>query len=155
MRFQPKSDEELNNVWLADWYAATIESAEEKQSQSGNDMLALVVRVYGNGGQAKVLKDYLLEAVGGKLKHCCEAAGKLDRYQSGELTARDLMNANVEVKLKIKIDKTGEYPDKNEISDYRALKPDAPKAAPIGVPVAKQNAAKKAAVQAGDEEIPF
>lgn len=157
MRFTPKSDEELSNVWNSDWYEGVIEEAEEKQSSKGTDMLVLGVRVYGHEGRTKKLPDYIVEAVAFKLKHLAEAASLSAQYESGELHASQLINKKVGVKLRIEIDKTGQYPDKNVIADYRPLQAAKPavRQAPAGTPVNKQRAADKAAEEVGDDGIPF
>jgi len=97
-------------------YAASVKAAKEKVSKSGNEMIELILTVYGpNGSQVDVF-DYLLstDAMQFKVKHFCESAG-LD-YERGELQAIDCEEKSVKVNLEIK--KQEGYPDKNNVKDY-------------------------------------
>jgi len=154
MRVTPKTDEELSNVWNAGWYPATIENAVEGLSKNNAEMLTLTVKAYDNDtGRSKELKDYIVDAVAYKVKHACEACGLIDDYNSGHVDPQKMVSVNLEVKLGIEQDKTGAYPDKNKIIDYRATQiPRAATNKPTGVPVQQQRQAAKAAP---DSDIPF
>ena len=118
-------------------YAASVKTAKEKVSKQGNEMIELILTVYGpNGSQVDVF-DYLLstDAMQFKVKHFCESAG-LD-YERGELQATDCENKSVKVNLEIK--KQEGYADKNNVKDYL------PRATPVTV----------TATEANDDDIPF
>lgn len=154
MRVTPKTDEELSNVWNAGWYPATIENAVEATSSKGAEMLVVTVRSYDNdSGRSKEIKDYIVDAVAYKVKHICEACGVLSDYERGVVDPQKLVSVNVEVKLGISQDKTGQFPDKNQITDYReASKAQPVSSKPVGVPVQQQRQAAKAAPT---EDCPF
>ena len=104
-------------------------------------------------GRSKELKDYIVDAVAYKVKHACDACGLIDDYNSGHVDPQKMVSVNLEVKLGIEQDKTGAYPDKNKIIDYRAASKSQPVASkPTGVPVQQQRQAAKAAP---DSDIPF
>lgn len=154
MRVTPKTDEELSNVWNGGWYPATIENAVEGLSSKNAAMLTLTVKAYDNeNGRSKELKDYIVDAVAYKVKHACEACGLLGDYERGHVDPQKMVSVNLEVKLGIEQDKTGQYPDKNKIIDYRAASKSQPAAnKPTGVPVQQQRQAAKAAPT---EDCPF
>jgi hypothetical protein len=99
-------------------YDAVVGRAEEKVSQAGNEMIELVLRVYGPDGATVPVYDYLIssESSAWKIRHFCGSAG-LD-YESGELTAEQCLERNVRVILAITQDKKKQYPDKNTVKDY-------------------------------------
>jgi hypothetical protein len=155
MRVTPKSEEECKSSELLSpgEYDAEVMTAEEKQSKSGNDMIAMRLKVYGDNGAEASVFDYLLDAVAYKVRHFAEAAGMIDAYERGELYAEDLVGKVVRVKLKIEHDKTGNYADKNAVQDYIVQAP-APKPAPARVGNIHQNASnpRQASTQAAMRE---
>lgn len=154
MRVTPKTDEELSNVWNGGWYPATIENAVETKSKKGADMIVVTLKVYDNdSGRSKEIKDYIVDAVAYKVKHICDACGVLADYEKQIVNPAKLVSVNVEVKLKITQDDTGTYPDKNEVTDYRAARNSQPVSdKPTGVSAQQQRQAKKSAP---DQDVPF
>ena len=129
MRFQPKTEEEINSDGLLSdgKYGFVISLATEKVSKtSGKDMIELTVRVYKDDGSFVQVFDYLTEGMAFKLRHACEACGLLAAYEAGELDANSFIGKEGFLKLKTqkgalkdKGDPNGErYPDKNVIADY-------------------------------------
>lgn len=147
MQFTPRSEEELDTRTLlpAGEYAATVTQASEEVSKSsGNEQIHLVLKVKDDQGNQNTVHDYLLEAMGGKLRHFCASAGLMSEYDAGQLTAQDCSGQDVRVRLGI--EKGSEkYPDKNVVKDYLSRNGHAPKPAiqPIGAASA-EGAAKKA-----------
>ncbi len=113
-------------------YDATVVKAEETVSKtSGNEMIAITLKVWNADGSGVLVNDYLLSTETGILKLCqfCEAAGLLDIYNQGILSASDCMDSNVKVKIKIDEGK-GDFPAKNAVAAY--VVPKAPKREPAG-----------------------
>jgi hypothetical protein len=128
MQFSPKSEKEIRSalVWPAGEYAFDIleramlggrETATcETRSESGKDMIQLVVRVT-NGDQTRVVIDYLMPDIAGKLRHACDACGLMARYQAGELHAGDFIGRAGRLRLRIERARGG-YTDRNIVADY-------------------------------------
>lgn len=122
MRFDPVSEEEAQsaNLFPKGEYDAVVESSVEKTSKAkGNEMIELVLLVYGPEGKERRLKDWLVATDGGqaKIQRFCKSADLWNEYQAGELTAYLCDGANVRVKLGTEEGKDG-YPPKNKVADY-------------------------------------
>lgn len=146
MKFAPKTAAEIDSgdLWPNGTYDFEIASAEEATSKAGNDMIKLRVKIFNDAGQSQTVFDYLMESVAYKLRHACEACGLLGDYEAGELNAEDFEGKSGTCKVNVQKDKSGQYPDKNGITDYLA---------PKGGAVAKPPRAKAAANL--DDDIPF
>lgn len=120
MKFQPMTEEDAAavNLMAKGEYDAVVRAAEEKTSQSGNQMFALQLTVYDGDAQKHVF-DYLVFTDGGhaKIQRFCKSADIWETYQSGELTPDGLLQLNVRVKIGIEDGKDG-YPPKNKVVDY-------------------------------------
>ncbi len=126
MNFTPKNENELSNLLPDGEYDFEVIDAQDKKSQkSGADMIMLKIAIWQGDRISCYLFDYLLESVAFKLRHCCDACGLLDKYQSGSLDATQFIGRTGKAKIIIQKDKTGQYPDKNAIKDYclRPMKP--------------------------------
>lgn len=99
---------------------AMIREAVERPSARGNDMIELVIAVPDGRGGERLFKDYLTSTPLGalRLRHASEAAGALDRYGAGEISASDFPGRTVRVK--IGIEKKRGYAPRNIIEDYAA-----------------------------------
>jgi hypothetical protein len=120
MRFQPKSEEEIDTRTLLPKgeYAATVtQSSDETSKTSGNDQIHLVLKVSDERGQHNTVHDYLLEAMAGKLRHFCVAANLTAEYESGELEAAHCNGQDVRVRLDVEKG-SDKFPDKNVVRDY-------------------------------------
>lgn len=99
------------------FYEAVVKSAENKRAkESGNEMIRLILTVYGpNNAQVDVF-DYLVfhPQMLHRVRHFCESAG-ID-FEKGSLDASECERRNVRVK--IKIEKSEGYADKNAVVDY-------------------------------------
>lgn len=113
MKHKPQTEEEIAKSGLMQEgiYDFTIVSADETQSQSGNDMFALKLHVFDLDGTARVILDWVLPSFPKKYKHLHDALGLLDLYASGETKGSDL--AGRSGKLILGIGKP--YTDKNGI----------------------------------------
>jgi hypothetical protein len=154
MKFAPKTEDEIRKeqekrgAWPPGIYDAEIVSAVEKLSKAGNDMIEMTLQVYHpDDGTTRQVYDWLLEAMAYKLRHCCEAVGLSDAYDSGSLEAWQLEGKSVRVKLGI--DAKAEI-KRNKVMDYVVEEP----AAPARAPVQRAASASKPADPFGDD-IPF
>ena len=124
MKFAPKTEAELETMSLLEpgIYPFQVTCASNEVSKSGNEMLKLTVMIWGKDGSIHYIYDYLLEAMSYKLRHFCESAGLMDKYELGELYPTDCMNAQGNLELIIQEGKTREdgsrYPSRNSIKDY-------------------------------------
>ena len=145
MRFQPKTEEQIRAEQDARGplprgvYDAEIKLAVDKTSKAGNDMIEVDLIVYGPNGDEHQQRDWLLEAIAYKLRHCAQACGLLPDYERGELAAWQLEGKTLKVKLGI--DTKGDRP-RNKVDDYIV---------PDGAP---QTAARKPEPALSDD-IPF
>lgn len=127
MKFAPKTSEEIKQnerpVWPANTYDFEIKNGADKVSKKGNNMIELRVRVFNESADEILVFDYLMESMAFKLRHCCEAIGILEKYESGDLVAGDFEGGTGKLKLVVqpasKDKDTGkEYPERNGIADY-------------------------------------
>lgn len=121
MKFDPKSEEEVNNfpVLQAGEYPFEVMSAEEKTSQAGNPMIEVKLKVWGTDGAEVHVFDYLVEKVAYKLRHFCFAIGLGKEYSNGTVEADDCVGRGGLVILKVR-PAQGEYAEKNETKDYKS-----------------------------------
>jgi hypothetical protein len=158
MNFAPKSRQELKPTLHDGTYPATVTKAEEKVSRSGNDMIALTLRVEAPEGGSVLVNDWLIpnEKNMWKVYAFCEAAGLADRYMSGGLSANDCLGACVNVKVKNEFSE--QFGEQARVKGY--IKPEvAAMPEPVGVPAAQGERARKAAeertAESGESDIPF
>jgi len=163
MQFNSKSREELARESLTPpgEYDFEIISAEEKVSKvkadgsGGNPMIKLKLRVFVENGEIHVY-DYLVAGMEYKLANFCDAIGRSEDYDAGNIKADSLEGCGGKLKLVIeeavKDEDTGEvkWPAKNAVKTYIAGKKGQEKMAERRV-----KTAPKAAVKTDDEEIPF
>ena len=163
IRFDPTAKEETKDnefePWRDGWYPAVVQVSEEGESRAGRQQIKVELEVFDDGnGKKQKIWDYIGADAIWKIEQYMNACGLGDEFMSGEFEADTARGKDLFVKLGTQPAKDG-YKAKNTVKQY-AKEPPQPKdrkpsAKPAGVPVSKQNAAKKAAAQAGDEEIPF
>ena len=153
MRFQPKTEAEIAaaGLWPVGEYDFEVKDASEETSSSGNDMIKLQLNVFNASGDKITVFDYLVhtEKSAYKVRHFAEATGMLPQYQRGDLEAIDCVYKTGRCKLAITKDKTGQYPDKNSVSDYvKAV-------VAASLPAPRRPAMANAGPRDIDDEIPF
>lgn len=119
MQFAPKTEDQLRTQNLIpDDTECDFEVVESKHavSKKGNEMIALKLRVFSQSRESFVF-DYLMESMGFKLLHFCEATNKTSQYASGNLRAEDCERATGKCVVSIE-PASGNYAAKNVISDY-------------------------------------
>ncbi|MGC9216633.1 DUF669 domain-containing protein [Acidithiobacillus sp.] len=125
----------------AGWYTASIVAAEVKSTKDGTgEYIALRMDVLGPTHEGRVIFANL------NIKNNSAKAEEIGRQQLGSVMraiglakVRDsdqLIGGNLEIKVKIQ--KSQEYGDKNEVADYRAISGAPQKAA--GAPAAAKGA---------------
>lgn len=156
MQITPKTEKEIAemNLWAANSICSfeilpsvnfgdkITTTCDTQSKKSGHDMIQLVVQIYNDAGDSKVLMDYLLESTAAKLRNAMVACGLLDKYEAGQFFATDFVGKKGDLRIGIEKDSTGQYADKNKIIGYVTNK-DA---------VAEN---KPAVHPALDDEIPF
>lgn len=127
LKFKPKTEKELQEANLAAEgdYDFEVLTAEDTVSKTGNPMIKLKVGLYQGEAIRHHVYDYLLPAMGHKLRHFCDCTGLLSAYEAGTLCAEDCKGRAGKCRVIITEDKNGKYPDRNAIDDYliRAPKP--------------------------------
>ena len=118
MQFKPKRESELMNLLPKGEYDFEIMEAADKISKSGNEMIELRVAIWKDEDVVSRIFDHLMEKVAYKLRHCAEACGIIDLYETGNLKASDFEGRTGKCKLDVQKDTTGQYLDKNVVKDY-------------------------------------
>jgi len=124
MRFNPKSENELNSFGLLEdgEYDFAVNAAEDKLSKAGKEMIELKLIVWDKNGKDRFIFDYLLEAMAFKLRHFCEAMGLEKEYDAGEIKAEHCVGKSGKVLIGVQKGNAkpegGTYPDKNQVKDY-------------------------------------
>lgn len=132
MQITPKSEKEIAEIglWPTNSVCAfeiipnvtfgdkVLSTCDTKSKKSGYDMIQLVVQIYNDAGDTKVLMDYLLESTAAKLRNAMIACGLLDKYESGQFFAADFIGKKGDLRIGIEKDLTGQYADKNKIIGY-------------------------------------
>ena len=125
MKFTPTTEEQREprtfEPFPAGEYDYTVEAAEDTTSKAGNEMIKLTLHVYNAEGHKRVLFDYLLDSAAWKIKQFAASCGLLDRYDSGEIEAYEMVGKSG--RLKLKIESSAEYGDQNKVAFYIAAKP--------------------------------
>lgn len=122
MRFEPKTEEELQSMNLLEGgeYDFEVLDAKDDTSKNGNDMVKLKLGVYGDGERQHWVYDYLVatEASAYKIRGFAESAGLLNEYLLGEINAEQMVGKTGRCQIGIQKDKSGQYPDKNIVRNY-------------------------------------
>ena len=119
MRFQHHSEQEIQEMSLVEegTYRFEVIEATDKTSKSGNEMIAIKLKIWDNNGKERIVFDWLTPAMEFKLRHFCVATGLLNKYESDELNDRDCVGKSGVLELVIK-KAEGTYPSKNAVKDY-------------------------------------
>lgn len=118
MQYDPESTNE-NLIPNETWCEALIESAEDRISKKGNQMIVAGFKCYDPKGLQPTITHYFVDSMPGFFKKLCAVIG-LD-YASGNIPAESLVGKSVKVLVKIREDETGQYPDKNVIAGFEKI----------------------------------
>lgn len=127
--FIPKSDDQLKKerelltTLLKEGEGTfTVLSAKEKTARSGAEMIELILECYDWGGVKRNIFDYLIFNDNifclTKIKNFCSATGLEKSYESGKLNHFECEGKSGNLMIGIQKDKTGRYPDKNNVVSY-------------------------------------
>lgn len=161
MKTNPRSERDIRDemVLPAGEYDFEVESACDKTSQKGNEMIELTLCVFAEDGSTRKVRDWLLTSMELKLNRFCYATGLQDAYIADELTSFTCQGATGKVKLGI--EDSDEYGKQNRVKDYIVPKPADSEPAdpppPRGVPAVQTRRAMRDANRdlAEDDSCPF
>ncbi len=154
MKFQPKTEADLKKdrderlgLWDRGIYPFEVKRAADEKSKAGNDMIHLELKIFNLDGRIKLLEDWLLEAMPGKLfNFCCHA--KIEaKYHAGTLTAQDCENKSGYLQVGIEKGKPKgdgtNFDDRNKIMDY------------VAAPAGAATKAPAASAKKPDDDVAF
>ena len=125
MRVTPKTQEEidLENLMPEGVYDFEVVKAEDKISKKGKEqgltepnMIELNLKVF-HGDTYSFVRDWIMEAMPGKLLHFVNETGLNDKYADGEFVAADCVGKCGKVKIVVEEPK-GNFEAKNSVKDY-------------------------------------
>lgn len=127
MNFKPMSKQQLKNLLTEGNYEFEVMTATEKQSKSGNNMIALSLKVKGHNKDVHFINDWLLQPQDHedadnvknkiwKIRSFCYATGMVEKYEKGTLTEQDCLNKKGMAKIKVRVDNNGD--EVNSIGYY-------------------------------------
>lgn len=108
MRFEPMTDEEAAESGGGEFallapgtYRWVVDEAVEKESSSGNEMIALTLEHTDADGRIHKCWDYLVgtKKADWKVRQFAIAAGLKDKYDQGELTSGDCQGCIVDAEI--------------------------------------------------------
>jgi len=137
MQFQPKNIEQINqeaeerkkaSVWPAGIYSFeiiphfafgdTVVATTDCVSKKGNEMIKLVLKIYNDRAEERVIIDHLMPQIEAKLWAAAHTCNLMELYNMGQLHAFDFLGKRGELQLGI-VSK-GEYAGRNEVVNYIA-----------------------------------
>ena len=98
-------------------YDAVVFSAKTGETKKGAPKLDMTLKVYDPKGVNPLVRDTIMSPFGiRRLKQLCEATG-VD-FSGGEVDPEEFPGKNVQVRLCVRTDPTGQYDDQNSVSAY-------------------------------------
>lgn len=150
MNFQPKTEKEIaeSQIWPKGEYDFEVVKAEPARSgpqskSPGTEFIKLNVRIFNKEGGFRFVNGILHPAMEAQLRHFCEVGNLMAEYEEGTFQAEDCVGVSGRLKLKVK-DAEGNYPAKNEISDFIVPKVEA-----------KPAKVEPAETREADDDVPF
>lgn len=123
MIFDPVSEEDLQKQLLLPegFYQYQVVKSEDKVSKSGNEYIALTLKIWAQDGSEHLVFTNL--ALIKLLKHLCDVNNMQDEYKSGNIPAESFMfKSGGQVSIGIEPEKQnpngGMYKAKNIVKDY-------------------------------------
>jgi hypothetical protein len=125
LSFTPKSEKDLKTSQLAPegTYDFDVLESRDRLSKSGNAMIEVKLGIYTGERITHHVYDYLLPQMEAKLRHFCDSAGLLTKYESASLEAADCKGRSGKCRI-VQTQDAG-YDPKNTVKDYvcRKAKP--------------------------------
>lgn len=100
-------------------YSFMVVEAEEKESKQGNQMLALKLKVYGEGTDDVNVWDYITAKMTWKLKQICLAIGMEEEFRSGDISPQQFVNRPGA--LFLDVETSEKYGSQNKVKKYVPL----------------------------------
>lgn len=120
MKFTPASPEDRSFPVAPDGtYLATVVTATEKVSSSGNPMITLKLHVlHPTTGETVIVFDHLVgtESSVWKIESFCKSAGLVAKYEAGDLQAIDC--EGVEVQVVLTHEESAQFGVRNKVAKY-------------------------------------
>lgn len=124
--FKPESEEDLLDLLEEGEGSFEVIAAERKDSNAGNPMIVLNLKVWDKNGEQKFIKDYLI--LGDKkffkrhIRHFCYSCGLEQAYNDGKFNASDCVGKTGNLTIGIQKEGFGKdgkfYKAKNIVIDY-------------------------------------
>jgi len=134
MKFTPMTDKDIassllfpEGVYEAEVFEAFDNDANGKPllTKNGNEKIDLQCKVYDANQKSRIVKCVLTTAFMKLFKHFCDVTNLQDKYNSGNLTAKDCLSVKtnflVEIKIKEYVGNDGKDYCMNVISDFLPL----------------------------------
>lgn len=122
MRFTPKSEKEVSRLFEKGDYEFKVIDASEKNDKKGRPMLVLKLNVLHKEipGKTNIVDCFLTSDPNFEflIRHFAYSVGLEKSYEDGVLNSYECKDKSGIVRLGIKIDKEGQYPDKNIALDF-------------------------------------
>ena len=157
MQFKPKTEKEIREaqLWPKGEYDFRVQKAERAVSGDmsktpGTEYIKINVAVYNPDGAYRFVNGILHPNMPAQLRHFCEVGNLLEKYELGTLQAEDCVGVEGKLKLKIK-EAQGDFPAKNEITDFVTAKKAEQKIEPKGT----GTSLKHTNPNDGDDLVPF
>ena len=121
MKFNPMSEQEANSglcLPTGEYDFEIIKAEETNSKSSGLGMFALELRVIGDDGVERRVRDYVMTEgkAAYRLRQCAVGCMLLEQYNAGELTGFDFEGRTGRVRLGI--EKSEQYGDRNRVMSY-------------------------------------
>lgn len=154
MNFTPKSKNELReSMMLPDGeYDFEVEKAEDGVSKKDNEMVALTLKVWDANGKVQFVRDWLMdinERAQLKMLNFCETTGTMEAYNAGRVDA--IVCQGLVGRVLIGHQNSDDYGPQNRVIDYCPSVDQISQDRALGVPMAQQRAARKAAEERAAE----
>lgn len=157
MQFKPKTEKEIREaqLWPKGEYDFRVERAEravsgEQSKNPGTEFIKLNLTIYNQDGAFRFVNGILHPKMDAQLRHFCEVGNMIEKYETGTLEADDCVGVEGKLKLKIK-EAQGDFPAKNEITDFVTAKKAEQKIEPKGT----GTSLKHTNPNDGDDLVPF
>lgn len=135
MKFDPNTKDKEENgskereVFKPGEYSFMVVEAEEKTSKQGNAMIALKLKVYGEGTDDISVWDYITAKMTWKLKQLCLAIGMEEEFRSGDISPQQFVNRPGA--LFLDVETSEKYGQQNKVKKYVPLPKQEEPASPV------------------------
>lgn len=129
MRFNYEPPENFSKLIPAGDYSFEVISAEDAISKNGNEYIKLNLAITEESGKKHTLFAYLFNAW--QVYNFCVGINEVELYENGELNPVKILGKKGKVRLDIKKDLAGKFPDQNKVVKYIRPSSEQEKVAPV------------------------